>query len=102
MNILSRIHNFTTHLIHPFLGNRNQFNLRKYKLLYPINFIVWLILIPIKLFEIIGLAHFLNFIFNSITKTRDLTPFEINELKSIFKNSINYSNIHINETSKWA
>ena len=96
------ITDFFNHLIHPLLGDRNQFNLKKHKLLYPINVTIWVILIPIKLFEIIGLSTVLQFLFNSFSKTRPLTSYEIQELKLIFKESIAYSNIRINESSNWA
>ena len=94
--------NFLSHLIHPLLGNRNQYNTQKHKVLYPINFIIWLILIPFKILEIIGFSYLLNFIFKSFSKTRTLTNYEIQELQLVFKNSIDYSKVRINETSKWA
>lgn len=99
---MKRINDFLNHLIHPFLGNRNQYNTQKHNLLYPINVIIWIVLIPIKLLEIIGFSYLLNFTFKSLSKTRRLTSYEIRELKSIFKDSINYSAIRINESSNWA
>ena len=102
MNLAKRTHSFLNHLLHPFLGNRNQYNLNRFTILYPINFVIWLLLIPIKLIEIFGFSFLLNFIFKSLSNTRALNTFEINELKTVFKNSIDYSLIRVNESSKWA
>jgi len=94
--------NFLNHLIHPFLGQRNQFNLKKHKILYLLNFILWIFLIPIKLIEILGLSYLIHFLFSLTIKSRPLTEFEKQDLKLIFKDSIKYDAIRINETSRWA
>lgn len=99
---MKQINGFFNHLTHPFLGSRNQYNTQKHYVLYPINFLLWIILIPIKLLEIVGLSHLFNFTFHSLTKTRPLSAYEISTLKPIFKESIDYSIIRINETSNWA
>jgi len=100
--MLFRLTNLLIHLINPFLGKRNQFNKQKHSILYPINFLMWIVLIPFKIIEIVGFSYGLNYIFNLFTKTRPLTDFETNELKLVFKDSINYSKVRINENSKWA
>ncbi len=102
MNPVKHLHIFLNHLIHPFQEKRNQYNTKKHSSLYCINFVIWLILIPIKFLEIIGFSFLLNLIFKSLSKTRQLTPYEVQELKSVFKDSITYSEIHINESSRWA
>lgn len=96
------IKGFFNQIIHPFLGNRNQYNIKKNAILYPINALIGLILIPLKTAELLGFSFLLNFIFQTFSSTRKLTTYEIKELKTVFKDSIDYSKIYINETSKWS
>lgn len=92
---------FVKHLFQPFLGNRNGYNKQKYPMLYAINFILWLVLIPLKAIEIFGFSYLLSFLFKLLTSTRRLSDFEHKELKLVFGDSINYSKIRINENSFW-
>lgn len=92
---------FVKHLFQPFLGNRNRYNKQKYPMLYAINFILWLVLIPLKALEVFGFSHLLGGLFKLLTSTRRLSTIEVTELQLVFGKSLPYSKIRINENSFW-
>jgi hypothetical protein len=100
--IISKIQAFIHHFISPLTYIRNQYNTSKYKTLRVFNFLIWVILIPLKFLEIFGFTYILNSIFKLFIKSRHLNRYEVEYLKTIFPNSINYQFIRINENSKWA
>jgi len=100
--VLFRIQIFLQHFVFPFTKQRNQFNTSKFKVLYIYQFFIWVILIPLKFLEIFGFSHVLNFIFRLFIKSRQLNNYEVEYLKTIFPQSINFQSIRINENSKWA
>jgi hypothetical protein len=56
---------------------------------------------PIKILEVFGFSCLLNYVFQKLSKTRELTTFEKQELTLVFGEYFNVNAIRINENSAW-
>lgn len=84
-------------------GYRNFFNRKKHSLSYKIvSVLLWVLLLPLKILDLLGFFYLIDFLRSFFIKKRRLTKFEIEELKLVFGECLNWSAIKINENSYFA
>lgn len=84
-------------------GDRNSFNAKYRTWRYRFfSVLVWIVLIPIKVLDLVGVFYLIDLVRRLIIKPRKLTKFEIREAKLIFGDSINFKWIRIKENSRLA
>lgn len=85
-------------------GVRNSYNKKHRTSSYKIvSFCWWLVLIPIKVLELFGIAYLLDEVRRSLLKTRLLTPFEQRQLVLVFgEQTLNWNRIRLRENSRLA
>lgn len=98
MNIYPLLNHFNPFLL--FSKRRNNYNLKHFTFRYKfISCLLWIVLIPFKIIDFIGLFLLFDFFRSRVLKTRNLNDFEITEAKNIFGDSIKYSKLKIRENS---
>lgn len=90
--------------VRPFqLVNRASFNFQKYRPSWILLFVNWLIQVILKALDLLSIWEVYDFVNQLIKyKSRKLSPYELEQAKKVFGNSIDYWRIHINEGSWWA
>lgn len=84
-------------------GNRNVYNEKFRTLRYQIvSFLIWVLLIPLKILDIIGFYFLVDFIRSLTIKARRLTKYEKFEVEKVFAKALNLNQIKIYENSRLA
>lgn len=100
MNVKRSLYNFTGFTWFDIKRNRN--NKSHFNWSYSlITLLLWFALLPLLIFQFIGVFVFVNWLFRS-GNMRKMTCFEENEARLVFSKSINYNKVRIKESSKWA
>lgn len=81
-------------------GDRNSYNASHRTFSYRfLSVVIWLVLIPVHVLDLIGFFLLFDLVRRIIYKTRKLTEFEKGEVKKVFGNSLNWEKTRIRENS---
>jgi hypothetical protein len=84
-------------------GERNVYNKKFRTLSYELlSILIWFLLIPLKILDLIGFYYFVDWLRRIIIKTRPLSPFEKAEAEKVFGSALDLGSIRICENSWFA